>query len=208
MLLDSIKKYSMNTLINQTKWGNCTLCPKENIACVKIGKDLVCMNCNNSAKAIKSLAKATLKNKARGLIKYQHDSGLVDSLSELTIDLDRVVSRYVRLLYMGLDNKIECYTCGVRKEFAKMQAGHFISRKHLLLRWDVTHNIRPQCGECNMIKSGNLKLYAINLEIEQKGIVEWLIDRSRVVENTTKTELKMLLSDFQQKLKIVEVKLK
>lgn len=198
----------MNTLINQTKWGDCTECPKENTACVKIGKNFVCLSCNNSAKAGRSLAKANLKNKTRGLLKYQQDEGLVDSLSELTIDLDRVVSRYIRLLYIGLDGKIECYTCGVRKEFAKMQAGHFISRKHFSLRWDTTHNLRPQCGECNMIKSGNLKVYAANLEIEQKGIVEWLIDRSRVVENTTRTELKMLLSDFQQKLKIVELKIK
>ena len=121
------------SLINQTKWGDCTVCPKEDTACVKVGKDFVCVQCNNSAKAEKSIAKATLKNKARGLIKYQREEALVDSLSELTIDLDRVVSRYIRLLYMGLDGKIECYTCGVKKEFAKMQAGHFVSRKHLSL---------------------------------------------------------------------------
>ena len=198
----------MSVLISQTKWGNCTQCPKEDTACVKVGKNLVCTSCNNSAKAERSIAKATLKNKTRGLIKYQREEGLTDSLSELMVDLDRVVSRYVRIRAIEPDGKIECYTCGVRKDFAKMQAGHFISRKHLTLRWDTTNNIRPQCGECNCIKSGNLKLYAINLEIEHKGIVEWLIDQSRIVENITRDDLKMLLFDFQQKLKVVEEKLK
>lgn len=198
----------MNSLINQSKWGNCTVCPKENLACVKIGKELVCMSCNNTSKMQKSQAKVLLKNKVRGLVTYQEEEGLTDSLSELTIDLDRVVSRYVRLRAMGLDGKIECYTCGVRKEFAKMQAGHFISRKHLSLRWDTTNNLRPQCGECNMIKNGNIKVYAEKLELEHKGIVEWLTEQSRIVENTTRTELKIMLFDFQQKLKMVEFKIK
>ena len=166
------------------------------------------MNCNQVLKMEKSQAKVLLKNKVRGLVKYQQEEGLVDSITELTVDLDRVVSRYIRLRAMGLDGKIECYTCGVRKEMAKMQAGHFISRKHLSLRWDTTNNIKPQCNDCNVCKSGNLKVYAENLELEHPGIVEWLIAEARIVENTTRTELKTMLSNFQQKLKIVEFKIK
>lgn len=198
----------MSGLIANSKIGNCSTCPARDTECRKRGKDLICLNCCRTQDVKKQLAKQADRSKVRSLATYQRVEGIMDDISELTVDLDRVVSRWLRLSIMGADRKCECYTCGTRKEWTKMQAGHFISRKHLSLRWDTTYNLHVQCNHCNVNLHGNLKVYAEKLESEHGGIVEWLQDQSRQVENTTRTELKILLSDFQQKLRLAENKLK
>lgn len=50
--------------------------------------------------------------------------------------------------------------------FEKIQAGHFISRKHLITRF-LLDNIKPQCIKCNCYLNGNLECYANNLGEEK-----------------------------------------
>jgi hypothetical protein len=51
-----------------------------------------------------------------------------------------------------------CVTCGVRKHFSELQAGHFIPGRHnsVLFEWD---NVHPQCMKCNVFLHGNLLAY-------------------------------------------------
>lgn len=67
--------------------------------------------------------------------------------------LDSAFSRYIRLKYADADGFVECYTCGIRKEWKKMQCGHFVSRQYLSLRWDE-NNCRPQDVGCNIWGNG------------------------------------------------------
>lgn len=65
-----------------------------------------------------------------------------------------------------------CFTCGVRKHWKDLQAGH---RHHRRLDFDF-RNVHPQCPRCNMKESrgglnGNLGEYEHRL-IEMHGI-EW-----------------------------------
>lgn len=198
------------SILPQYKIGDCSIdgCGLTETQGRKVGKKFICANHYSDIKRKEQIAKANVRQSVRGLVKYERQEGILDNTQELILDLDRVVSRYVRLAAMGKDHKCDCYTCGVRKEWTKMQAGHFISRKHLSLRWNTTYNIKVQCNDCNVCKHGNLEVYIENLEKEQPGIVEYLKEQSRQVENTTRTELKILLFDFQQKLKLVETKLK
>lgn len=195
-------------IIATTKWGDCTTCSNRDVACVKVGKDLVCTFCHNANKAKRQVAKANERNKVRGLIAYEREIGVLDSTKELILDLDRVVSRYLRLREMDAQRKCQCFTCTVRKDWMKMQAGHFVSRSNLYFRWDLTYNVHVQCPNCNVNLRGNLKVYAQKLEAERKGIVEWMEEQARQVYSPTRDELKMMLFDFQQKLRIVEQKLK
>jgi hypothetical protein len=49
--------------------------------------------------------------------------------------LDSIFSQYIRLRYSK--NEIsECVTCGKQDHWKKLQAGHFVSRKHYATRWD------------------------------------------------------------------------
>jgi hypothetical protein len=163
--------------------------------------------CNNANKAKKQIANANLKQKVRGLIKYERAEGILDSISELTIDIDRVMSRYIRLRDMGKDHKIICYTCDKPVPYQKAQAMHFINRSHMGTRF-LTENVKSGCFTCNVEKRGNLEVFAERLEKEHKGIVEWLTEQSHTVQNVTREELKHILFDYQQKLNIVENKLK
>ena len=139
----------------------------------------------------------------RGIRKDEQDEGNIDNQQELILDIDRIVSRYVRLAAAGKDLKCDCYTCSTRKSWTVMQCGHFISRKHLATRWDLA-NMKPQCSYCNINLYGNLEVYAEKLEWEHKGITTYLQDQARAVAKPTLNELKMILCDFQQKLKAVE----
>ncbi len=203
--MPGLKKDKMG-LIAQTKYGDCSVCPATNTNVVKRGKELFCLSCARTADVKKQSEKQRTKLAVRGLVTYQKVEGVIDSQQELIIDLDRVVSRYVRLATMDKEHKCQCFTCSTRKRWQDMQLGHFISRSHLGLRWESSNN-KCQCPHCNVTLRGNLEVYAINLEAEQKGITEWLYEQSKQVYSPTRDELKQLLFDFQQKLKLVEKKL-
>lgn len=194
-------------LIATSKYGDCSFCPSTNTSVVKRGRDYYCNNCKKNADNKKQLAKQREKQQVRSLVSFQKEEGIVDSIQELIIDLDRVVSRYVRLAAMGKDHKIECFTCSRKLDWNRIHAGHFINRVHLGLRWDVTNNLRPQCPTCNITLRGNIAVFKRKLEEESKGIVEWLEETAREVAKPTKDELKQLLSHYQHKLKLVETKL-
>jgi hypothetical protein len=77
----------------------------------------------------------------------------------------KIFSRYVRLRDNGI-----CFTCGVRKHYRQLQAGHFI---HNVLDFDEK-NIHAQCVYCNKFKRGMGQEYAIR--IVQKYGPECLLD--------------------------------
>lgn len=190
----------------QSKFGKCSNCGQDNTNVVKVKKDLFCIPCHQSNKTKVQIQKANVRQKVRSLIGYQRSEGLVDSISELKIDLDRVSSRYIRLRDMEADGKITCYCCGKRVAWQKAHCMHLIDRVHMATRYLIL-NLHSGCFECNVEKDGNLEVYAAKLEKEIPNIVEWLQEQSRTITNTTQSELKELLYDFHQKLKIVELKL-
>ena len=131
-----------------------------------------------------------------------------DSFTSLSADLDRVVSRYVRLKEANSEGIVSCFTCDRPPlHYLKMHCSHFVPRVHLGTRW-LIQNLRPACVTCNVELRGNLEVYAQRLESDQKGIVEWLQEQGRTVVKPSRDELKQMLFDFQQRLKNVESKLK
>lgn len=197
----------MISTINKTKWGNCSICENENTEVVKVGKELFCLNCNKTKKIKVQIGKANERNKVRRLNVYQKENGFIDNQQELILDLDRVVSRYVRISAAEKDLKITCFTCDKRIKWEKSHCSHFINRSHLATRF-LLKNLKCCCPTCNVTLSGNLKEYAKRLEKEQGGLVEWLTEQGHTVEKPSLNELKELLFDFQQKLRSVEVKIK
>ena len=131
----------------------------------------------------------------------------VDDLSGLFDDLDWTLSRIVRISNADENGIGLCFTCDKPEHWTAQQNGHYISRKHLGLRWMET-NCKTQCKKCNEFKSGNLDEYKKRLQALQPGLPEWLMEQSRQVEKPSKYELKILLNELRQKLKMVELKLK
>lgn len=78
-----------------------------------------------------------------------------------------VFSRYIRLrdaLALGgvFDEDgeavAECITCYTRKSVKKLQAGHWIGRRHKMVKYDE-HNVHAQCGQCNKWGAGEPQFY-------------------------------------------------
>jgi len=68
-------------------------------------------------------------------------------------------SKYIRLKGADKDGFNECFTCGAKKHYKKLHAGHF---KHGKLDFDEM-NIHPQCIACNRWHRGRLDVYAMKL---------------------------------------------
>lgn len=198
---------SYNSLINSTKTGECSICNDGKIQdVVKVAKDLLCLNCNRTRKTKNQIAKAREKVSIRSLNNYQRDKELEPSLQNLIDDLDSVVSKVIRLKEADKDGYNYCYTSGIRKHWKELHCGHYISRQHLMTRWDE-NNLRPQSEHENCYLAGNLKVYAEKLKAESNGITDWLYERSKIVWKPTKNDLMELLIHWRNRLRAVESKL-
>jgi hypothetical protein len=95
-------------------------------------------------------------------------------------------SLWVRLSVVDEYGYASCVTCGSRKQYKELQAGHFIPGRSnsVLFSEDGVH---PQCYGCNIGKGGNwpayyeymLKMYG------QEVIDELLIKRHEIVKYKT-----------------------
>ena len=75
------------------------------------------------------------------------------SASKLRKEVDKYFSLYVRISNSDEYGMCTCFTCGSRKHWKEIQAGHFMSRKHMATRWH-TDNVKPQCVKCNIYSQG------------------------------------------------------
>lgn len=68
--------------------------------------------------------------------------------------LDRLFSLYVRQKHANPQGMVMCVTCqDVRHWKDGMDAGHFVDRNQLAVRYDET-NVYPQCRGCNRFNGG------------------------------------------------------
>lgn len=130
-----------------------------------------------------------------------------DELKDLIEDIDYWFSRYIRLKYTNEKGKVRCYTGDTEMDWQTSQCGHFIPRAHMATRW-LPENCRPQSQYENCVLSGNLDVFKERLEQEQPGLPEWLLEQSREVCKWSREDLKFMLSDFRNKAKVLEKKIK
>lgn len=138
------------------------------------------------------------------LAREEKDVEKEDGLPELIKELDALVSRYVRLKNADKAGNIQCYTCPAVKPIAEMQAGHYVPRGNMLLRYDVDRNIRCQCPHCNEYKRGNLTEFGKRLESELPGITETLLEESHIVYRYTREELRSMIKEYTNKIKLLK----
>jgi hypothetical protein len=109
--------------------------------------------------------------------------------------LDNIFSQYIRLRYSK--NEIsECVTCGKQDHWKKLQAGHFISRKHYATRWDED-NVQVQCSGCNVFRYGEQYLFSKYLGTE---LSEALLIKSRKIQKFTDYELLEMIEIYKDKV--------
>lgn len=130
-----------------------------------------------------------------------------ESFSNLVSDLDEIFSKYIRIKHSNKDGIAKCYTSGVELPYTILQCGHFIPRSHLSTRW-LEENCRPQAQFDNCYLSGNLKIFATNLDIEKKGTTKMLYEMSKEIYKPTISELKELIIEYRGKVRIAKLKFK
>jgi hypothetical protein len=109
--------------------------------------------------------------------------------------LDSIFSQYIRLRYSK--NEIsECVTCGKQDHWKKLQAGHFVSRKHYATRWDED-NVQVQCSGCNVFRYGEQYLFSKYLGVD---LSEELLMKSRKIQKFTDSELLDMIELYNEKV--------
>jgi hypothetical protein len=103
-----------------------------------------------------------------------------------------------------VDGYCTCVTCGVRKPWKEMQAGHFIDGRNNAILFDEL-GVYPQCYACNCMKSGN-KVEYFRFMQEQVGdkIIDELRKKAKQQRKFTEEELIDMRSEYNRKAKEYE----
>ena len=117
----------------------------------------------------------------------------------LVIKLDTVFSQYIRRRY-AINDIAECYTCGVKKEYKKQQAGHFASRRHYSTRWDE-FNVQVQCYSCNICSQGMQFEFGKKLCLQYgNNFAEELMIKSKQIVKFANVDLQDMINYYSEKL--------
>jgi hypothetical protein len=123
---------------------------------------------------------------------------------------DRIVSEYIRkrdcLKTTGTLDYGICFTCGKRKPYDELDAGHCISRKYRSLRFH-DDNIRIQCRKCNRFDGGEHAEFTVKLQRELgKKRVDKLLKKKREIKKWTIADLEDLIERTKKKIKKIEAR--
>ena len=113
---------------------------------------------------------------------------------------DKLFSRYIRFKDAS-KGYIRCITCNKIEPPEDCDAGHYISREFMTLRYDE-RNVHPQCRKDNRFKEGLKDEYALAL-IRMYGpdILEELNKEKHGFKNYSVLELKEMRKDYRKLLK-------
>ena len=109
--------------------------------------------------------------------------------------IDKIFSTYIRQRDDGV-----CFTCGIKKPWKEMQAGHYIPRSHNMTRYDE-RNVNCQCMPCNVWKHGAMDVYALKLQMKfGDDILKELSTLKHQIKQFTTKELGEMLVFYREKL--------
>lgn len=117
--------------------------------------------------------------------------------------IDKVFHEYIRR--RDADNNTgncDCISCGKTIHFSESDAGHFISRKYLITRYDE-RNVKAQCRKCNRFEYGRQYEYSIALGQE---LSQELLQTSRSMVKYTDADWQEIFEKFNDKLNEIKKK--
>ena len=110
------------------------------------------------------------------------------SVSKLKKELDKWFSLYIRLRDSNELGMVKCFTSGRVYHYKKIQAGHFMSRKHLSTRW-CEMNVQPQSAADNLFGQGEQYKFGLNLDTKYgEGTAEELQYKARQTVKLTRVD--------------------
>lgn len=116
-----------------------------------------------------------------------------EKLSALKKKADTVFSIYIRRRDNG-----RCITCGMQKEWKEMQAGHYVSRICLGLRYDPK-NVHCQCYSCNCMKHGDMITYREKMvDMYGEEFVKYLEDNRHINVKLTSQDYHDIIDKYRE----------
>ena len=113
---------------------------------------------------------------------------------------DRAFSTFIRNRDT-LDGLGYCISCRKLKRFEELDAGHFVNRRILSLRFDEV-NVQSQCRFCNRFNEGNNIDFAQGLQRKYGlKILDYLAAAKRNHVKYTVFELELITEKYKKKLK-------
>lgn len=123
------------------------------------------------------------------------------SIKKLKNEYDFIFSWYVRLVDARSDGLVECFTCGKAFTPIDIQAGHYWSRTHSIIRWHEA-NVKPQCKNCNCSIYGKGKPQEFALHLTELYGGKVLTE----LEDLKKVPCKMKSWELQEKIALYKDK--
>ena len=118
---------------------------------------------------------------------------------KLVAKFDQVFSKYVRLRAADSDGYGSCFTCGSRRHWKEVDAGHFITRAKFSTRWHEL-NVQFQCKQCNM-NGGRQYEFGRNLDAQfGEGTAHDILIESMTTRRYSSVELQELIDHYARKV--------
>ena len=121
---------------------------------------------------------------------------------KLKIKLWKVFSEYIRRRDADSSGYVSCCSCGCRKHWKLMQAGHYRPRTDGLATFFLEKNVHAQCPQCNKWKRGNLAPYSIYLR-QRYG--EQILEE---LDYCTKQRIQIHDNEYEKLIEIYKNKIK
>jgi hypothetical protein len=120
--------------------------------------------------------------------------------SKIIKKLDRVFSEYVRLKNADHAGNCKCITCEKTFHYKNIDAGHFVSRRHIATRFDEM-NVFPQCKYCNRFLNGLQYEYGKAIDnMFGDGTADELIQKSKTAEKIDTKIIEEMFGSYKKKL--------
>lgn len=91
----------------------------------------------------------------------------------------KVMSEWIRRKDADINGYVKCVTCGCKKHWKEMDAGHYIPKTAGLGMYFCENNIHPQCTYCNRFLHGNIQRYAIFMQETYGNQILKLLEHQR-----------------------------
>jgi len=118
----------------------------------------------------------------------------------MKVKLDKIFSIYIRLRDSDENGHGRCISCGKFIHYKDGDAGHYVSRKNLGLRYDEK-NVNLQCVECNRFNEGNMIGYNHGLvEKYGEGVISYLNSHIHNICKIGKSEYNESIKYYQKRV--------
>jgi hypothetical protein len=122
----------------------------------------------------------------------------------LKAKLDRIFSEYIRLRDADANGYCRCISCGAIRLWTQMDAGHYVNRQHMSLRYDE-RNVHAQCRSCNRFDEGNQIGYTRGLIKKYgAGIIDLLEVKKHTASKMTLFDYEALIEHYKKGIEILK----